>query len=81
MDDELKRYLDAMQSHLTEQMDALETRLMQKINNGHERILDRLATLEKDFMNTKDFLVGDSLVASRRWFDLEARVSKLERKE
>ena len=65
MDDELKRYLDAM---------------MQQINNGHERILNRLSALEKDFMNTKDFLVGDSLVASRRWLDLEARVSKLERK-
>jgi hypothetical protein len=66
MDDELKRYLDAM---------------IQQINNGHERILDRLSTLEKDFMNTKDFLVGDSLVASRRWLDREARVSKLERKQ
>ncbi|HME26393.1 MAG TPA: hypothetical protein VKI44_34560 [Acetobacteraceae bacterium] len=70
MDDELKRYLDTMQ-----------TRLMQQINDGHERILDRFSTLEKDFMNTKDFIVGDSLVASRRWLDLEARVSKLERKE
>ncbi len=70
MDDELKHYLDAMQA-----------RLMQQINNGHERILDRLSALEKDFMNTKDFLIGDSLVASRRWLDLEARVSKLERKE
>jgi hypothetical protein len=81
MDDELKRYLDAMQSQLMQQMDALETRLMQKTNNGHERILDRLTTLEKDFLNTRDFLVSDSLVASRRWLDLEARVSKLERKE
>jgi hypothetical protein len=70
MDDELKRYLDAMQ-----------TRLMQQINDGQERILNRLSTLERDFVNTKDFLVGDSLVASRRWFDLEARVTKLERKE
>ena len=70
MDDELKRYLDTMQ-----------TRLMQQINDGHERILDRFSTLEKDFMNTKDFIVGDSLVASRRWLDLEGRVSKLERKE
>ena len=70
MDDELKRYLDAMQ-----------TRLMEQFNDGHERILDRLSTLENDFMNTKDFLVGDSLVASRRWLDLEARVSKLERKQ
>ena len=70
MDDELKRYLDTMQ-----------TRLMQQINDGHESILDRFSTLEKDFMNTKDFIVGDSLVASRRWLDLEARVSKLERTE
>jgi hypothetical protein len=66
MDDELKRYLDTM---------------MQKMNGGHERILDRLSTLEKDFRDTKDFLVSDSLVASRRRLDLEARVSKLEGKQ
>jgi hypothetical protein len=70
MDDELKRYLDAMQA-----------RIMQQINDVQERILNRLTTLEKDFLNTRDFLVSDSLVASRRWLDLEARVSKLERKE
>lgn len=70
MDEELKRYLDEMQA-----------RLMQQMNDGHELILNRLSSLEKDFANTKDFLVGDALVASRRWLDLEARVSKLERRE
>ncbi|HSU04521.1 MAG TPA: hypothetical protein VLI93_03025 [Acetobacteraceae bacterium] len=64
MDEELKRYLDAM---------------MAKINDGHEAILNRITSLERDFQNTKEFLVGDALVASRRWLDLEARVTKLER--
>jgi hypothetical protein len=70
MDEELKRYLDDMQA-----------RLMQQINDGNELIINRLSSLEKDFANTKYFLVGDALVASRRWLDLEARVSKLERRE
>ena len=55
MDDELKRYLDEMQA-----------RLMQQINDGNELIINRLSSLEKDFANTKEFLVGDALVASRR---------------
>lgn len=70
MDEELKQYLDEMQA-----------RLMQQINDGNELVINRLSSLEKDFTNTKDFLVGDALVASRRWVDLEARVSKLERRE
>ena len=66
MDEELKRYLDAM---------------MHKINDGHERVLDRIASLERDFQNTKEFLVGDALVSSRRWLDLDSRVSKLEARD
>lgn len=70
MDEELKQYLDEMQA-----------RLMQQINDGNELVINRLSSLEKDFANPKDFLVGDAPVASRRWLDLEARVSKLERRE
>lgn len=40
MDDELKRYLDAM---------------MAKINDGQELILNRITSLAKDFQNTKEF--------------------------
>jgi hypothetical protein len=68
MDDETRAYLDAMQ-----------TVLLTKINDGHERILNRLASLERDFENTKGFLIGDALVAGRRWLDTDARVTKIER--
>jgi hypothetical protein len=52
--------------------------LRQQINDMAERILNRLGSLETDFTNTKGFLVGDALVAGRRWLDLEARVTALE---
>ena len=69
MDEELKRYLDDLRADL-----------MNQINDGSERVLNRLGSLEKDFTNTKDFLISDALVSGRRWLDLEDRVSKLEQK-
>ena len=63
LDDELKAYLDGM---------------MTQINDKFERVLDRVGSLERDFQNTKEFLVGDALVTGRRWLDSEARLSKLE---
>lgn len=53
--------------------------LLARMNEGFERTLNRLEALEKDFANTKGFLIGDSLVASRRWLDPEDRVAGLER--
>ena len=64
MDDELRAYLDAMRS---------------EFNNAQERLLNRLASLEQDFQNTKGFLVGDAIVSGRRWLDLDERVNRLER--
>lgn len=64
MDEELRAYLDAMR---------------REINDAQERLLDRMTALEHDFQNTKGFLLGDSLVAGRRWLDLDERVSRLER--
>ena len=64
MDDELRAYLDAMRS---------------EFNDAQERLLNRLASLEQDFQNTKGFLVGDAIVSGRRWLDLEERVNRLER--
>ena len=64
MDDELKAYLDAMRS---------------EFNDAQERLLNRLASLEQDFQNTKGFLVGDAIVSGRRWLDLDERVNRLER--
>jgi hypothetical protein len=98
MDEEMRRYLEAMGGRLEAmegrleamegrfeamegRFDAMEGRLMARLNNSEERILNRLDALERDFTNTKGFLVGDSLTSGRRWFDLEARVTKLERGE
>lgn len=69
MDEELKAYLDSLKADL-----------IGRINEGNERILNRLTTLEQDFQNTKDFLVRDALGTGRRWLDLDERVSRLERK-
>lgn len=67
MDEELRGYLEAMEGRLTARM-----------NDQHERVLNRLMAIERDLQNTKGFLIGDALVLGGRWFDLEARVSKLE---
>ena len=64
MDDELRAYLDAMRS---------------EFNDAQGRLLNRLASLEQDFQNTKGFLVGDAIVSGRRWLDLDERVNRLER--
>jgi hypothetical protein len=66
MDDETKQYLDQM---------------MVQINNQFERVLNRIDLLERDFANSKGFLIGDALIQGSRWFDLEARVTKLENKQ
>ncbi len=66
MDEELKAYLDAMR---------------REINDGQERLLNRLAGLEQDFINTKGFLVSDAIVSGRRWLDLDETVPRLERGE
>jgi uncharacterized protein (DUF1778 family) len=68
MDEELRGYLEAM-----------EARLMARLNNSEERILNRLATME-DASNTKGFLLNDAAIYTRRWLDLEARTTKLEDK-
>lgn len=67
MDEELGRYLAAM-----------EARLMERLKNSEERIVDRLRALEQDLHNTKSFLIGEALATGGRWSDLEARVTKLE---
>jgi hypothetical protein len=69
MDEELRGYLEAM-----------EARLMARLNNSEERILNRLATMEADASNTKGFLLNDAAIYTRRWLDLEARITKLEDK-
>ena len=65
MDDETKAYLDA---------------LMGQMNDGFERILEKICTLHADFLNTKAFLLEDFIITGRRVFSIEERLTKLERK-
>jgi hypothetical protein len=60
---------------------SMEGRIMAKINDGFERVVNRLSSLERDFLNTKSFLVEDAVVSSRRWLDMDERVTKLERRD
>jgi hypothetical protein len=46
MDDDLKRYLNDMQAALR-----------RDLNNNTERLLNKMNALERDFRNTKGFLV------------------------
>lgn len=65
MDEELRSYLDAM---------------LAEIVSRQGMVLDKLWVLERDFQNTREFLLGDALVGGRRWLDLEERVGRLEKK-
>ena len=68
MDEELKQHLDAM-----------ERRIMQRLNDQHERLLDHVVALRRDFDNTKGFLIEDALVTGRRMSAVETRLDRLER--
>jgi hypothetical protein len=68
-----------MDADLRAHLEAMEGRIMAKINDGQERIINRLSSIERGFTNTKGFLVEDAVVTSRRWLDMDDRVTKLER--
>jgi len=68
MDDETKAFLEAM-----------EARLMARMNNQHERLINVITSLQNDFSNTKGFLIGDALVLGRRVRTVEDRLDDLER--
>ena len=77
MDPELLRYLEGMEGRLM----AMEGRLVARMNDQHEQLLDRLTALEADFLNTKGFLIEDAIVSGRRNAQMEARLTRLERKQ
>jgi hypothetical protein len=52
MDDDLRAYLDAMRADL-----------LGAINDGNERLLNRLNSLEHDFQNLRGFLLSDAASA------------------
>jgi hypothetical protein len=59
----------------------MQAALRHDFNNNTERILNRVSSLERDFQNTKGFLIEDAIVTGRRWLDLDERLSRLERKD
>jgi hypothetical protein len=70
MDEETKAFLVAM-----------EARLLTRMNDQHERLIDAMTLLRRDFQNTKGFLIEDSLVLGQRTTNVENRLDRLEKKE
>lgn len=54
--------------------------MMVRINDGFERVLDKLTTMAADHQNTKSFLLDDAVVLGRRISSVEHRLDDLERK-
>jgi hypothetical protein len=87
MDNDLKAYLDAMETRINDGQERLLTRFTDIVNEGQERLLTRfndgqeslLNRLKADFQNTKGFLVDDAIVSGRRWFEVDRRLSRVER--
>ena len=70
MDDETKAFLVAM-----------EARLMARMNDQHERLINAMTSLRRDFQNTKGFLIEDSLVLGERTTIVENRLDRLEKRD
>jgi hypothetical protein len=60
---------------------AIEGRLLAIMNDQHERLIDTMTSLRRDFQNTKGFLIEDSLVLGQRTTNVENRLDRLERKQ
>ncbi len=76
MDEETRAYLQALEARLV----AGQDRLMERLNTQSERLLNRVEGLERSFESARGFLLEDAVSAGRRWLDLEARVSEIERR-
>jgi hypothetical protein len=53
-------------------IEAGQARLMEQVNDQIERVLNHQSNLGHEFQHARDFLVGDALVAGRRWLDMDA---------
>ena len=53
--------------------------LMARMNGQHERLLDAMTQMQRDFQNTKGFLIEDALVIGQRTYSVEKRLDRLER--
>jgi hypothetical protein len=53
--------------------------LMGPMNTQHERLIERINSLARDFQNTKRFLIDDALTIGRRVSNVENRLDDLDR--
>jgi len=53
--------------------------VMKLMNDQHERLIERLSDLARDFQNTTGFLIEDSLTLGRRITNVEHRLDGLEK--
>jgi hypothetical protein len=60
---------------------AIEGRLLARMNDQHERLIDTMTLLRRDFQNTKGFLIEDSLVLGQRTTNVENRLDRLEKRD
>lgn len=70
-----------MDPELLQCLEGMEGRLLTRMNDHQEQLLDGLTALEGDFLNTKGFLIEDAIVSGRRNAQMEARLTRLERKQ
>ena len=73
--------LDIMDEETRALLLAIEGRLLARMNDQHERLIDTMTLLRRDFQNTKGFLIEDSLVLGQRTTNVENRLDGLERKQ
>jgi hypothetical protein len=64
---------------MDEELERAFAGLRKQMNDQHERLLEAMKALAKDFSNTKGFLIEDALVLGRRTTNLEDRIDKLDK--
>jgi hypothetical protein len=53
--------------------------LMALMNKQHERLIEQIGSLTRDFHNTKGFLIEDALTLGRRMSNIENRLDDLDK--
>jgi hypothetical protein len=66
---------------MDEETRAAFEQMMRLMNDQHERVLEQITALRRDFQNTKGFLIEDSLVLGRRVSNAEDRLDRLDRRQ
>lgn len=51
--------------------------LVKQMNDQHERLIDRITSLARDFQTTKGFLIEDAITLGRRISNIENRLDEM----